>query len=362
MAQQMQQSMTKAEGVVAHMGKATCPCVAHMGMVVAPPKASKKVTKKIAASRMREGAGYLVSRAVGQAGTGSKFSEEATDPFILLDELPCLWYGPGEFPGAPPHHRRGLVSVFYLKDGEFHVEYSLDPDSHSVIQQRAGPLTRHDIAKGECAVINAGAGMTLAERCTPFGGKFHAFQCFINLPKKVKQSPASLHRVEENMVSCVGPDSVCAKDIMANVLAGECAGVGQERNPSLPIQIQFLDFTASPGASFEHDIPEGLLTVIVYVYRGSFALGPLKERACTGDTCLLERSGSAVWFQNVGAEDGGLLLLAGQPLEERICRLGTIVCSSNRELHQAVYELKHGRARVEEQAQQTDGFPPRGIS
>ena len=43
---------------------------------------------------------------------------DACDPFLMLDHLGPVVYGPGEAVGAPDHPHRGFETVTYVIDGE----------------------------------------------------------------------------------------------------------------------------------------------------------------------------------------------------------------------------------------------------
>lgn len=61
--------------------------------------------------QMREGGGFLIRRPIGD-----KINQ--CDPFLLLDHMGPVVYGPGEAVGAPDHPHRGFETVTYLIDGK----------------------------------------------------------------------------------------------------------------------------------------------------------------------------------------------------------------------------------------------------
>lgn len=61
--------------------------------------------------QMREGGGFLVRRPIGDR-------IDQCDPFLMLDHLGPVVYGPGEAVGAPDHPHRGFETVSYLIDGK----------------------------------------------------------------------------------------------------------------------------------------------------------------------------------------------------------------------------------------------------
>ena len=67
----------------------------------------------VTAQESFEGAGFPVHRPFPQPGA----ELTATDPFLMLDEMGPIHYGPGEAVGAPDHPHRGFETVTYLFDG-----------------------------------------------------------------------------------------------------------------------------------------------------------------------------------------------------------------------------------------------------
>lgn len=71
-----------------------------------------RAVARIESSRqMREGGGFLVRRPIGDR-------VNHCDPFLMLDHLGPVIYGPGEAVGAPDHPHRGFETVTYLIDGK----------------------------------------------------------------------------------------------------------------------------------------------------------------------------------------------------------------------------------------------------
>jgi redox-sensitive bicupin YhaK (pirin superfamily) len=76
--------------------------------------APRAVRSIVTAQASFEGAGFPVHRPFPQPGADLG----ATDPFLMLDEMGPIAYGPGEAKGAPDHPHRGFETVTYLFDGE----------------------------------------------------------------------------------------------------------------------------------------------------------------------------------------------------------------------------------------------------
>jgi quercetin 2,3-dioxygenase len=78
---------------------------------------ARQFAKIVSAHRQREGGGFM-RRPFPSGGL------RHADPFLLLDEMGPVEYGPGQAVGAPDHPHRGSETVTYLLDGEMEHEDS----------------------------------------------------------------------------------------------------------------------------------------------------------------------------------------------------------------------------------------------
>ena len=96
----------------------------------------------------------------------------ALDPFIHMDQMGEVEYGPGEPKGTPWHPHRGFETVTYMIDGTFQHQDSIG----------GGGL----ITNGATQWMTAGAGILHIERppddLVASGGLFHGIQLWVNLP------------------------------------------------------------------------------------------------------------------------------------------------------------------------------------
>jgi len=127
------------------------------------PRRVKSVTS---APRGLEGEGFPVRRAFA----GIELAD--LDPFIHMDQMGEVDYGPGEPKGTPWHPHRGFETVTYMMEGTF-----LHQDSIG------GGGT---IENGATQWMTAGAGILHIERppdaLIDSGGLFHGVQLWVNLP------------------------------------------------------------------------------------------------------------------------------------------------------------------------------------
>src|SRR5437763_11840984 len=146
----------------------------------APEARPRPVTSVTTAPRGSEGEGFPVRRAF--AGV----AQEALDPFIHMDEMGEVDYGPGEPRGTSWHPHRGFETVTYMLDGTFQHQ-----DSHG-----GGGL----ITDGATQWMTAGGGIlhieTPPEDLVVAGGLFHGFQLWVNLPATDKLRPPGYQALE----------------------------------------------------------------------------------------------------------------------------------------------------------------------
>jgi len=273
----------------------------------------------VTAHRQREGAGFVVRRPVPTHGL------DTVDPFLLLDEMGPVDYGPGEAVGAPDHPHRGFETITYMIEGEFEHE---DSAGH-----------RGTLRPGDVQWMTAGGGIVHSEmpskEIRAKGGRVHGFQIWVNLPAKLKMTRPRYQEVPSARI----PEAKTADGrARVRVVAGEALGVHAVIDTYLPIVYQ--DWTIDAGA----DVAVPLAReeqAMAYVFRGSVAVGDEGREIGDGQLAILG-AGDAVRFR--GAAGGGrLLLLAGVPIREPVARYGPFVMNTQEEIFQAVRDYQSGR-------------------
>lgn len=272
------------------------------------------------ARRQREGAGFVVRR---------PFPTQAlalVDPFLLLDEMGPIDYGPGEAVGAPDHPHRGFETVTYMLAGEF--EHA-DSAGH-----------RGTIRAGDVQWMTAGDGVIHSEmpsrKIRREGGRVHGFQIWVNLPARDKRMAPRYQEVPRAEI----PEGRSADGLArVRVIAGEALGVRAVIDTHTPIV--FHDWTLAPGAAVDQPLRadhEGL----VYVFGGAAMVGD----TAVGDGQMARLGAGDVVRLAVAADAKGparLLLLAGVPLREPVARYGPFVMNTAEEIHAAFLDYERGR-------------------
>src|SRR5262245_6131225 len=167
---------------------------------------NRQVKRLVTAHRQREGAGFVVRRPVPTMGL------ELVDPFLLIDELGPVSYGPGEAVGAPDHPHRGFETVSYILEGA--VEHE-DSAGH-----------RGVINAGDVQWMTAGGGIIHSEMPTrellEKGGRVHGFQIWVNLPRKLKLTTPRYQELSAAKI----PEAKTADGLArAKIIAGAALGV-----------------------------------------------------------------------------------------------------------------------------------------
>jgi len=250
------------------------------------------------------------------------------DPFLLLDHLGPVTWGPGEGIGAPDHPHRGFETVTYLLSGGF---------QHKDSAGHAGKLT-----PGDVQWMTAGSGVVHSELPSDEfmrdGGVMHGFQIWVNLPARDKMI---IPRYQEIPRDGIPEGSSADGKVTVRVIAGE--SLGQKAVIETRTPIYFLHFTIQPGGELAQTIPTGF-NALVYVISGDVNAGREQKRIREGQMAALG-DGDNVHL-SVASDASGyadFLLLAGQPLKETVARYGPFVMNTREEIDQAFRDYQSGR-------------------
>jgi redox-sensitive bicupin YhaK (pirin superfamily) len=282
---------------------------------------NRDVIRIVNAHHQTEGGGFIVRRPVPTAGI------PLVDPFLLIDELGPIAYGPGEAIGAPDHPHRGFETVSYILEGAVEHEDS------------AGHKGR--IGAGDVQWMTAGGGIIHSEMPTPElaaeGGRVHGFQVWVNLPARLKLTQPRYQEVPAaRLPTAETPDGKAR----VKVIAGEALGVHAVIETHTPIVYQ--DWTLQPGADVT--LPLGRdHQVLAYVFQGAIQIAtPSGNREIHEGQMAILGEGDSVHLQGSNVA-GRLLLLAGVPHREPVARYGPFVMNTEREIHEAIRDFQSGR-------------------
>lgn len=279
------------------------------------------VQSVVTAQKMLEGGGFPVRRPFPTA------DRIDVDPFLLLDHLGPVNWGPGEGIGAPDHPHRGFETVTYLLSGEM---------EHKDSKGHKGKLR-----PGDVQWMTAGGGVVHSEmpseKFMKEGGTMHGFQLWVNLPAKDKMTKPRYQEIpREGIPSATSKDGL----VKVKVIAGQSLGVSAVIDTHTPIM--YLHFTIEPGGKVTQAVPSDH-SAFAYIIKGEATFGPEAIRAREGQSAILDDGDNITISVPEDGETTDLLLLAGRPINEHLERHGPFVMNTREEIHQAIRDFQEGR-------------------
>jgi redox-sensitive bicupin YhaK (pirin superfamily) len=277
------------------------------------------------APRGLEGEGFPVRRAFA----GIDMSD--LDPFVHMDQMGEVDYGPGEPKGTPWHPHRGFETVTYMIDGTFLHQDSIG--GGGVIQN------------GATQWMTAGAGILHIERppdaLIDSGGLFHGIQLWVNLPAKLKMTNPRYQDIEAESVSLLTNEN---GDAIIRVIAGSLGGVDGPGSTHTPIAIAHVSLLPGAQLSLPWNPAYNALTYVLAgqgtagLDRGAIAEGQMAVHV-DGDFLVL----AANETQDSRTRALEVLILGGEPIREPVATYGPFVMNTRAELQQAFEDYEAGR-------------------
>jgi redox-sensitive bicupin YhaK (pirin superfamily) len=289
----------------------------------APTATPRPVVQVFDARSVIEGAGFVAARPFP-----GKVSEQATDPFFLLDHVGPVDYGPYEAVGAPWHPHRGLETVTYVIDGSIR---------HRDSNGRGGV-----IRAGDTQWMTAGAGILHDERPTDelfaHGGRIHGVQLWVNLPAAKKFSPPRYQAIShESVPSLRSPDG----EAIVRLIAGRIGGVVGPGATHTPITL--VHATLEPAAHLA--VPwNSSFNALAFVLTGRGRFGEF-QRAVDANQLVVFGSGDSLTMSadEHSHEPLSVLLLGGAPIREPIVHHGPFLMNTWEEILEAIDDFQAGR-------------------
>ena len=297
---------------------------------VAAPDATavdRPVVSLTTAPRGFEGEGFPVRRAF--AGVDLR----ALDPFIMMDQMGEVEYGPGEPKGTPWHPHRGFETVTYIIDGIF--EHA---DSHG----GGGVITN-----GDTQWMTAGAGILHIEKppehLVVSGGLFHGLQLWVNLPSHLKFAAPRYQDLRSGQVGlATSPDG----GALLRIIAGELGGVDGPGSTYTPVTL--VHATIAPGA--EITLPwRADYNALVYALSGDGQVGSgVGRRGLKSGQLAVFGAGDSITIAADPVQESRLsgfdvFILGGEPIREPVAAYGPFVMNTRAELQQAFDDYQAGR-------------------
>ncbi|MBW4030497.1 MAG: pirin family protein [Acidobacteria bacterium] len=286
------------------------------------PRRVKSITT---APRGLEGEGFPVRRAF--AGV----DQVDLDPFIHMDQMGEVDYGPGEPKGTPWHPHRGFETVTYMMEGTFLHQDSIG--GGGVIQD------------GATQWMTAGAGILHIERppdaLIDSGGLFHGVQLWVNLPAQLKMTTPRYQDIGSREVALVTNEN---GDAVIRVIAGslgEHAGPGSTHTPITLVHVSLM-----PGGQLV--LPWNPdFNALTYVLAGNGTVGVARSPLASGQIAVHVDGDVLVLAadetQDSRTDSFEVLVLGGEAIREPVAMYGPFVMNTRRELQQAFDDYQAGR-------------------
>ena len=254
---------------------------------------------------------------------------DQVDPFLLLDHLGPIEWGPREAIGAPDHPHRGFETVTYLLNGK--TEHK-DSGGHQGM-----------LMPGDVQWMTAGSGVVHSEMPAPSfyeqGGKMHGFQIWINFPRNRKMIPPRYQDTPAEKIPEVLLEDEISK---VRVIAGEFQTTKAVIETNTPIL--YLHIKLQPGINIAQPVTSDH-NCMAYIIEGHGLFGLEKENqsASEGQLILFAKNGDEVYLSSGKDSPVDLLLLAGKPLNEEIVRYGPFVMNTHEEIFEAFQDFHQGK-------------------
>ena len=290
-------------------------------------RSSRSVVEIVPTHTVREGGGFKVRRPYRMG--------RVLSPFLLIDEMGPVNYGPGEAVGAPWHPHRGFETVTYLLDGRMRHEDSAG---------NSGELN-----PGDVQWMTAGRGIIHCEEpheeFQKTGGRTHGFQIWVNLPAEHKMMNP---RYQE--VPAAESPTIEEGGVWARVIAGESMGTTSSIDTVIPISLIHIKMEEEARLVQKF---EPHLNGMIYVFSGRITIANelhmktnpqtlglgTNQQIGDGELALLSEGDEIVIDADAPSE---FLILAGPELNEPIARHGPFVMNTREEIRQAFLDYQNG--------------------
>jgi redox-sensitive bicupin YhaK (pirin superfamily) len=286
---------------------------------------ARRVSAVTTAPRGLEGEGFPVRRAFA----GIDLTD--LDPFVHMDQMGEVDYGPGEPKGTPWHPHRGFETVTYMMEGTFQHQDSIG----------GGGL----IENGATQWMTAGSGILHIERppdaLIDSGGLFHGVQLWVNLPARLKMTNPRYQGIEAGAVTlATGPSA----DSIIRVIAGSLGAVAGPGVTHTPIDV--IHVTLLPGARLE--LPwDPRYNALTYALAGRGSAG-VEAVALESGQMAVHRDGDFIVLAAAESQDSRthafeVLVLGGEPINEPVATYGPFVMNTRAEIQRAFEDYEAGR-------------------
>ena len=281
---------------------------------------SRVVVRQLPGMATADGDGVKLTRIIGTPHL------EMLDPFLMLD---CFESDDANdyIGGFPTHPHRGFETVTYLLNGR--MRHKDNAGNEGVIEP------------GGVQWMTAGRGILHSEMPEQQEGLLKGFQLWVNLPAKAKMSEPSYQEFLPEST----PLERRENGTQIRVIAGKTneGTVGPVVNShTYPT---YMDISLPANTAIEQDLINDH-NAFIYVIEGDIqvqdtdAIDMATNKVAAKNLAMLSKGANVKIKSN--REGARFLLIAGQPLNEPIARMGPFVMNTQAEIRQAVNDFHNG--------------------
>lgn len=282
---------------------------------------SRVVVRQLPGMATADGDGVKLTRIIGTQHL------EMLDPFLMLD---CFESDDANdyIGGFPTHPHRGFETVTYLLNGR--MRHKDNAGNEGVIEP------------GGVQWMTAGRGILHSEMPEQQEGLLKGFQLWVNLPAKAKMSEPSYQEFLPESTPLERRENGTQIRVIAGKTNEGTVGpvVNTHTSPT------YMDISLPANTAFEQDLISDH-NAFIYVIegdvqvQGSDALGTATNTVAAKNLAVLSKGANVKINSN--REGARFLLIAGQPLNEPIARMGPFVMNTQAEIRQAVNDFHNGK-------------------
>ena len=282
---------------------------------------SRVVVRQLPGMATADGDGVKLTRIIGTQHL------EMLDPFLMLD---CFESDDANdyIGGFPTHPHRGFETVTYLLNGR--MRHKDNAGNEGVIEP------------GGVQWMTAGRGILHSEMPEQQEGLLKGFQLWVNLPAKAKMSEPSYQEFLPESTPLERRENGTKIRVIAGKTNEGTVGpvVNSHTYPT------YMDISLPANTAIEQDLINDH-NAFIYVIEGDIqvqdtdAIDTATNKVVAKNLAVLSKGANVKIKSN--REGARFLLIAGQPLNEPIARMGPFVMNTQAEIRQAVNDFHNGK-------------------
>ncbi|HCW07312.1 MAG TPA: pirin family protein [Cytophagales bacterium] len=254
---------------------------------------------------------------------------EQIDPFLLLHHanIKAPSHIKPDHAGVGPHPHRGFSPVTFIFQGGVHHRDSRGHNS--------------TVYAGGAQWMNAGMGIIHSERPSDnihdIGGRQEIIQLWINTPSKNKMDQPSYFPIQAEYVPSTASED---GNVKVNVFAGEILGVKGTVPSQAVVNAATLYF--KKNGKIEIPIPANH-NALIYLLDGKLTIDGF---GLVDELHLVHFKNDGEGISMQALEDTRVLLLSGEPLNEKVVSYGPFVMNTQTQIMEAMRDHQMGKMGI----------------